>query len=256
MKLPRYLSLAILALCIGGATASATSIIQIPAASFVAGSGLITFSEKALGTVNPTYVPADYGGGIGSPTVTFEGFFSGQSLGATCGGVASGCVLGTPSNPLTLDGASPNTFIVGDGANPTSPVLSGTPTFNGPISMLFDVDMAGVGLDGGFFNAIGGTAIKAFARDGTLLGQVTNGALAIEFLGLVTDDGSEKIAGLQFSIVGPEPAGFAIDNVRFGRTGQVVVPPNPIPEPTTMLLLGSGLLGLPAMIRRKRASRS
>jgi len=61
-------------------TANATSIIQIPESSFVAGSGLITFSEVALGTQNPVYPLALYGGGAGSPTVTFGGFFAGQSL--------------------------------------------------------------------------------------------------------------------------------------------------------------------------------
>lgn len=220
-----------------------------------AGSGLITFSEKALGTVNPTYLPGDYGGGAGSPTVTFEGYFAGQSMGvaATCpaGAILSGCVVGAPTGPLALDAAAPNTSIVSDGAAPTSPVLSGTPTFNGPIAILFDVDVAGVGLSGGFFNAVGGTAIKAFKRDGTLLGSVTNTGLGIEFLGLVTDDGSESIAGLLFSLVGAEPFGFGIDNVRFGKTDQVIRPPG-VPEPASLALLGIGLLGFAAR-RRMRA---
>lgn len=233
------------------AEAQAVTIIRVPEASFVAGSGLITFSEFPLGTVNPTYAPANYGGGAGSPTVTFEGYFSGQSIGtgATCppGAAVSGCVVGSPTSPLTLDPAAPDTFITTDSANPTSPVLSGTPRFNGPVSILFDIDVTGVGLDGGFFDAIGGTAITAFARDGSVLGQVTNTGTGIEFLGLVTSDGSEQIAGLQFSLVGDEPAGFAIDNVRFGRTGQVI-PPG-IPEPASLLLFSAGLVAFG--LRRK-----
>lgn len=66
----------------------------------------------------------------------------------------------------------------------------------------------------------------------------------------MTQDGSERIAGLLFSLVGNEPAGFAIDNLRFGRTGQVVAP-GQIPEPSTLVLLGIGLLGL-AVIRHWR----
>jgi len=59
----------------------AAGIIQVPESSFRAGSGLITFSEVPLGTTNPVYPPALYGGGAGSPTVTFGGFFTGQMLG-------------------------------------------------------------------------------------------------------------------------------------------------------------------------------
>jgi len=231
-------------------------IVKVGSGAFIAGSGLITFSEFILGTVNPTYLPATYGGGAGSPIVTFDGFFTGQSLSATpatdCpGGASTGCVVGTPSGPaLSLATAAPDANIVNDGANPTSPVLSGTPTFNGPIGILFSADQVGVGLDGGYFNGIGGTSITAYARDGSLLGSVINDALGIEFLGLVTDDGSAKIAGLLFSLVGAEPAGFGIDNVRFGTAGQVVVP-NGVPEPATLALLGLGLAGL-AFSRRRQ----
>lgn len=226
-------------------------VIRVPVASFTPAAGLITFSEKPLNTVNPTYLAGDYGGGGGAPTVTFEGYFVGQSLGNTCGGLASGCVVGSPTGPLALDAAAPNTSIVNDGANPTSPVLSGTPIFNGPIGMLFSVDVFGVGLEGGFFNAIAGTAITAFARNGTLLGSVTNTGLGIEFLGLVTDDGTASIAGLLFSLVGAEPAGFAIDNLRFGQPGQIV-PPGRVPEPASLALLGVALLSFGLTRRRSR----
>lgn len=228
------------------ATANANAgVTRITEAAFTPDAGLITFSEFALNTVNPTYNPGDYGGAAGAPVVNFGGFFTGQSLGGgACGGAPSGCVIGSPTGPLSLDGASPNTFITNDGANPTSPVLSGSPLFNGPVSILFDVDIAGVGLDGGYFDAIGGTAITAFDRAGNVLGQVLNEGLGIEFLGLVTDDGTDQIAGLQFSLVGSEPAGFAIDNLRFGRQGQV----SPVPAPGVLALLGLGLLGL---VRRR-----
>lgn len=232
--------------------AAHAGILKIDVGAFTPQAGLITFSEVPLGTVNPTFTPASYGGGAGAPTVTFDGYFTGQSMGgAVCGGAPSGCVIGSPTGPLSLAAEAPDTFTVGDGSNPTSPVLSGSPTFNGPIAILFDVDLAGVGLDGGFFNAIGGTAITAYARDGTMLGQVANEALGIEFLGLVTDDGSAQIAGLLFSLVGAEPAGFAIDNLRFGTAGQVTVPGR-VPEPASIALAGMALLALGAARRRRR----
>ena len=231
------------------------AVIQVQESDFLAGAGLITFSEYAVNTVNPTYAPATYGGGVGSPTVTFDGYFVGQSIsvnpGVDCPGAAdTACVVGTPTGPLALDAASANTFITTDGANPTSPVLSGSPRFDGPIALLFDVDVAGVGFDAGYFDAVGSTGITAFARDGSLLGTVVNTITGIQFLGLVTDNGTAQIAGVFLDLVGSEPAGFAIDNLRFGLAGQVNVPGGNVPEPGTLLLLGVGIIGL-ATIRRQ-----
>ncbi|HYZ64041.1 MAG TPA: PEP-CTERM sorting domain-containing protein, partial [Acetobacteraceae bacterium] len=210
-------------------SAANAAIIRIPEASFTAGAGLITFSEFALNTINPTYTPADYGGGAGSPTVTFGGFFTGQSLGTTgtcpAGAAVTGCVVGTPTGPLSIDSGAPQTFITTDGAMPTSPVLSGSPRFNGPIGIAFSTPQSGVGLIGGFFDAVGSTAITAYDATGSEIGSVTNSQIGSEFLGLVTADGSAIISGLLFHLVGSEPAGFDVDNIRFGTGSQVVVPP-------------------------------
>jgi hypothetical protein len=236
--------------------AAEASIVRLPdAGSFTADAGLITFSEYSVGTVNPTYAPGDYGGGAGAPTVTFEGWFSGQSLSldpaTDCPGASpNGCVVGSPTAPLSLDPLAPDTFITTDASNPTSPVLSGSPLFDGPIAILFDTDVAGVALDAGFFNAANSTQIEAFDRDGNSLGSVTNTGTDIEFLGLVTDDGSEQIAGLLFSLVGDEPFGYAIDNVRFGSSEQVIVPGR-VPAPGLLLLMVAGLFSL-GLVRRQR----
>jgi hypothetical protein len=240
---------------LGTVSTASAAILKIGESAFNAQAGLITFSEKASGTGNPVYTSSEYGGGIDAPTVSFGGTFTGQTVGQSpipAGAVASGVVNGTPTGSLSLLSGSPRTFITGDSANPTSPVLSGTPTFNGPISILFNTDQAGVGLTGGFFDNIGSTAITAFARDGSTLGSVVNTARGIEFLGLVTSDGSNQIAGLQFSLVGNESSGFAIDNVRFGTVGQVVIPGGGtnVPEPFTIVgtLIGAGT----ALRMRKR----
>ena len=94
--------------CLMAPAVADAGIIRISEAAFSPAAGLITFSEFAGGTVNPVYAPATYGGGAGAPTVTFDGYFAGQSLSATpavdCpGGAASGCVVGNPTGPLALD---------------------------------------------------------------------------------------------------------------------------------------------------------
>ncbi len=228
------------------------AVVRIDAAAFTPQAGLITFSEMSLGTVNPVYSPAAYGGGGTAPTVSFGSYFTGQSItpGACGPGAApTGCVTGTPTGPISLAAGAGGAFITQDGGNPTSPVLSGSPLFNGPIAILFNLGLAAVGLDGGYFNGIGGTSITAFGFDGTILGTISNESLGIEFLGLATQDGSATIAGLLFSLTGDEPAGFAIDNVRFGTAGQVVIPGNDVPEPSSIALLVAALAAL-AMARR------
>ena len=52
----------------------------------------------------------------------------------------------------------------------------------------FSTPQAGVGLIGGYFNAVGSTAITAYAADGSVIGSVTNSVTGDEFLGLVTSD--------------------------------------------------------------------
>lgn len=257
MRKLQVLTAAAFTLLVGTSASHALSIVQVAETDFTAAAGLITFDEIGfpVGTVNPTYTPGDYGGGAGAPTITTEGYFVGQSLSATpgvdCpGAAASACVVGSPTGPLSLDGGAPDTFITTDGAFPTSPTLSGSPRFNGPIALLFDMDQAGVGFEGGFFDAVGSTGITAFARDGSLLGTVVNSVTGIEFLGLVTDDGSNAIAGVFLDLVGNEPSGFNIDNLRFGVQGQVVVPTVPIPAALPLFAGGLGLMGY--LSRRKK----
>ena len=237
------------------ATMASAAVIRVDEANFKPSAGLITFSEFALGTVNPSYNAADYGGESNSPTVNFGGWFAGQSLSTQpdvdCpGGVASACVVGTPTAGLSLDSGSNQTFIAEDGAAPNSPVLSGSPMFNGSIAVLFDKDQYGVGFDAGYFDDIGSLGLTAFARDGSLLGTVSNLGFGIEFLGLVSEHAD--IAGVLFSLTGAEGAGFAIDSLRFGQQGDVVNPAAvPLPAGMPLLLAGMGAF---AFMRRRRRS--
>ncbi|MBO9575586.1 MAG: PEPxxWA-CTERM sorting domain-containing protein [Sphingobium sp.] len=254
MKSVLYAATCVAALAI--AIPASAQITRVSEGDFAAAAGLITFSEFAVNTVNPVYTPADYGGGPGAPTVHFDGWFLGQSLsanpGVDCpGAAASACVVGNPVGPLQLDPASIDTFITTDGSFPSSPTLTGAPRFNGPIAILFDRDLAGVGFEGGYFNAIGSTGITAFDVNGNLLGTVVNTSIGIEFLGLVTTDGTEKIRGVFLDLVGAEPAGFNIDNLRFGTAGQVTVPG--VPEPASWAMMISGLAIVGSAMRRRVA---
>ena len=246
---------AVLLLCAKG---RAETIVQVSESAFTPQAGLITFSEYPVNTMNPVYAPATYGGGANAPTVTFGGYFTGQTAGAAnpsacpAGAAVTGCVLGNPTGPLSLDPKSPQTFITTDSAQPTSPVLSGSPLFNGSIAILFSTPQAGVGLTGGYFDSIGSTGITAFGADGTALGTVSNSQTGDEFLGLVTSDGAAAISGLEFHLVGDEPFGFDVDNIRFGQAGQVIIPPTGVtPEPSSLLLLGTGFASVAGMMKRR-----
>lgn len=209
------------------------SLIRLGNGSFTPAASVITFSETGypINTVNPVY----NAGGI---NITFDGYFVGG--------------LGTPTvgQPLALDAASADTFITTDGANPTSPVLSGTPRFNGSIAILFSQNVAAVGLDGGYFDNIASMSIGAYDRLGNFLGAVTNTQTGIEFFGLGDNSGNAVIAGIQFYISGYEAAGYAIDNLTFALDGGGYDPPNGVPEPASLLLIGLGLIGI-AGLRKK-----
>lgn len=201
------------------------NVIRIEQSDFAPNAGRISFSEKSLSSRNPLFRADDYGGEATGPIVTFGGFFEGQRIGKSneCprGAALTGCVVLKPAAPLRLAGGSPPTFIASDRSNPRSPSLSGTPRFSGPVSILFDRDLAGVGLMGGFFNAPHSTAITVFDRRGRQIGGVKNVGTGMEYLALVTDDGSNIIAGLQFSLVGAEPHGFGIDDLSFAFASQM-----------------------------------
>ncbi len=117
-------------------------------------------------------------------------------------------------------------FITTDGANPTSPVLSGSPRFQGDIAGTFvepatgrPVVVQSFSLDAGFFDEIGSTRIEWFDPDGKKIGQRINSRFGIERF---TIEGG-NIASWRMGIVQNEPAGFAIDNVSFLPIGPSVI---------------------------------
>jgi len=211
-----------------------TSVVRIEEPQFHDGAGKITLTEVPRGTRNPVYPPTLYHGRPDSPTVRFGGFFQGRRIAspAECppGAAPTGCLAGVPTSPLTLAPDAPPAFVSWD-ISANALALGGTPQFNGPIAILFDKDVAAVGLIGGYFNAVGGTAITVYDRAGRTLGETKNLHEGFEFLGLVTSDLAPRIAGLQFHLVGAEPSGFEVRDIRFGATEQVDLPPGMTPPP-------------------------
>jgi hypothetical protein len=74
---------------------------------------------------------------------------------------------------------------------------------------------------GGYFNTERSTAIQVYDRRGNLIGGVENIGTGMEYLALVTQDGRNRIAGLQFSLVGDELAGYGIDDLSFAYAEQI-----------------------------------
>jgi len=144
---------------------------------------------------------------VNKDTITFSEFSQGTSI--------SNQYL---NYGILFGGDSP--FITSDDSNSTSPVLSGTPIFNGAIEGIFvdpsdgktSIFVQSITLDAGYFNEIGSTRIEWFDAKDTKLGQRANSQIGIESFTLK----GGNIARWRISIFKDEPSGYAIDNVTIG----------------------------------------
>jgi hypothetical protein len=117
-------------------------------------------------------------------------------------------------------------FITGDAANPTSPVLSGTPLFTGAIEGTFVNKITGLptvvngfAFDAGFFNNKGSVRVTLFDTNGKVLHRRTNGQLGIQHFDF---SGIANVRKWRIEAIGDEPAGFGIDNVAMGPRQNLV----------------------------------
>ena len=199
-----------------GMLVAATGVSSTPATPVAAGSG--STSPDRVVRLSPRRIQAAEAAGA----ITFSEFSVGTSI-----------TDQYQDRGILLSGDAP--YIATDGCNPTSPVLSGTPRFEGAIEGIFvvpgtktPITVTGFSLDVGCINDPGAVEITYYDADGSTIGSVPATEDGINTIS-VSDPG---IQGFVVHAVSYELAGFAIDNVLFEPTGSPAPTPTPTPDPT------------------------
>jgi hypothetical protein len=114
------------------------------------------------------------------------------------------------------------TFITTDGANPSSPVLSGAPRFFGPVTGYFvdpetdeNVGRESFSLAAGYFDDRQSTRLTLYDLEGNIIKFYVNNGLGIETFNVSIADDEKCVHKFVMGAAGSESAGFAIDNVSF-----------------------------------------
>ncbi len=128
--------------------------------------------------------------------------------------------------------------IANDFAMPDSPVLSPNPPYAGNFLIQFVGGGAtGVQFDSGYWDTQGSGSILVFDPAANLIASLTNGGTGVFHFDL---SGYGSIGWIVFDSTN-DPAGADIDNLTY----------NGVPEPGSLILLGTGLMGVAGTIRRK-----
>lgn len=178
----------------------------------------------------------------GTTPITFTGLPTGTEVnGLTVGGILFNYSLG--NGHVIIDGGPGVT----NNVSPQNIVSIGNPTG------ILTLTLSGLTTQLGYGYAVLSVAPVASATTITLFNGVTNvGSLAYNgvldpifaggFAGIQSTNAFDRV---QITFSGQVPA-FAVDNILVGAT---------VPEPATMLLLGTGLAGIAAKVRRRRKTR-
>ncbi len=242
-----FMGLAILAMVALSANAMALPVNQVASGSLT-GAGLITFDDVAGGGAPGT----NYDAVFESNGADFGERFAGQTL-TTAGDfdILSGAPTSSLSLAVGFAGQNLNVFDHYGSQVLTGLGPKGFPAYDsigeGSFAVLFDFDQSEFGFD--LVGGNGGTAfVDFFQRDGSLISSITLAGLSDQSYAFARDGGINDIAGI--SIYNNDGGGIGFDNLVHDVPGGPGGPGS-VPEPATILLLGSGLFGL-GFFGRKR----
>lgn len=173
--------------------------------------GPLNLEALSNGTLNPEFSGETYPttGSLG-PIVRTGGWFIGQTGGITVTGNPEGVSEGPPL--LNLDDSA--AFITTDSSRPSGQqkALSGTPSLNGPVALSFSYGVSKVTVNVGTLNNVGSIHMRAWAQNGTLLGEVFSTITGFEDL-VISAAGIRAVVINQIA-PGADTAGYTVGNIR------------------------------------------
>ncbi len=132
--------------------------------------------------------------------------------------------IGTVNPTFTFDDNTVTTTgqIVGDGAQPNTPVIAANTSYTGPVFLYFENPVTSVSMDVGYFNNLGSTRIEFRDQLGRVIQSFHNTALGVLPFSLTHDAGIASVAVIDEAF---DAAGFSVDTVVFGPNAEALTAP-------------------------------